>query len=378
MDVSLIAYTASVVATLLAISSYSHWGVVEVHAYSIPPRLEEQGYTPRILTNQIVDAMRRIQLEVASLDETEVVVQGHVQPIVDVASYFGIFELLRASETMLGLDPNRVEFEVTQNGGMAHWRVRGDHAVRGFQVRQGDLPLDDPEALIDHLGLQVTSYVSPFEALAYHFIQDSAASEYDATISEASTLLLDCQRRRAWACTDAGIKNAYLLRGMAYLYSERFARAFDDFDSANKIGTQTALGLAFLGDAYAALGHEDAAQQQYAEARQVDSTIGERIYELARGYAQSGNHRLADRRYTTASDLGIGSEPFLLDWGDTLFALGWHEAALARYRQAEAIDPETDLYAERIDRSRKALEAATAPAADKPAEPVPADGQGGD
>jgi tetratricopeptide (TPR) repeat protein len=369
MDFTLIAYTASIFTALLAMNTYSHWGVAEVHAYTIPPYLEERGYSPQIVANQVVDAMRRIQLEVASLNETDVVVQGQVQPVGQIASYFGIVELLRATETTLGLGPATVQIEITQHGEAAHWRVRGDHAVRGQMVRQGDMPLDDPDALIDRLGLEVIGYVSPFEALAYHFIEDAAENEYETTITAASTLLLDCQRRWAWVCTQTSIQNAYLLRGMAYLSSDQPARAFDDFDSAVKIGGQNAMVLAFYGDAFAARGQEDAAQQQYERARQVDADIGQRFYELARGYAQSGNHRLADRRYTTAADLGLESEAFLVDWGDTLFALGWHEAALERYRQAEAADDETDLYAERIDRALEAIDQAVNATPEQAVEP---------
>ncbi|MEQ8817379.1 MAG: hypothetical protein RIM96_00185 [Thalassobaculum sp.] len=377
MDFTLVAYTASIFAALLAMNTYSGWGVAEVHAYTVPPYLEERGYSPQIVANQVVDAMRRIQLEVASLDEAEVLVQGQVQPVGQLASYFGIVDLLRATETALGLGPATVVIEITQDDKLAHWRVRGDHAVRGALVKQGDIPIGEPAALIDELGLQVIDFVSPFEALAYRFIQGSAANEHEATISSASALLLDCQRRWAWTCTDANIRNAYLLRGMAYLSAEQTARAFDDFDSANKIGNQNALGVAFYGDAFAALGQEDAAQRQYERAKRLDPEIGERFYQLARGYAQGGNQLLADRRYTTAADLGIDSEAFLVDWGDTLFALGWYDAALERYRAAEAANPENDLYSERIDRTLEAREAANAsqpgqPAAEPPKAPEPA------
>jgi|GEM_PF-766686 len=380
MDITLVAYTVSIFAAVLAMNTYSDWGVAEVHAYTVPPYLEERGYTPQVFANQVVDAMRKIQLEVAALDEAEVLVQGQVQPVGQLASYFGFVDLLRATEGTLGLGPSTVEIEITQHEDVAHWRVRGDHAVRGPTVRQGEMPVGQPDELIQLLGQQVTGFVSPFAALGYQFIQDTVENKYDATILAASTLLLDCQRRSAWACTDEKIKNAYLLRGMAYLNADQTARAFDDFDSANKIGTQSALGVAFYGDAYAALGQEAAAKRQYELAASLDARIGERFYELARGYAQGGNQLLADRRYSTASDLGIGSEAFLVDWGDTLFALGWYDAALERYRSAEAVDTENDLYAERIDRTLEALAASTAaqpgqpgqPAAASPEVPVPA------
>ena len=354
MDFTLIGYTATVFAALLALSSYTHWGVAEVHTYSIPPYLEERGYSTEVVANQVVDAMRRIQVEVASLNETRAVVQGQAQPIGEVASYFGIVELIRAAEWTLGLDPSKIEIEITQHDEVAHWRTRGDHVVRGYEVRQGDIALDDPDKLIEHLGLQVTGYVSPFEALSYVFIKDTATGDYEATIKIASDLLRDCDRYRAWACTVTNLKHAYLLRGMGNLYSDRSARAFDDFDAANKLAGESALGLAFYGDAFEALGQTESADRQYKRARELDSDIGERFYELGRGYAVGGNHRLAQRRFATAAELGFASEAFLADWGDNLLALGLHEAALEKYRLAEGLDPETELYADRIDRAVKA------------------------
>lgn len=367
MDPTLIGYTVSVLAALLAVNTYSHWGVTEVHAYTIPPYLEQRGYTARTVANQVVDAMRRIQVEVTSFNEVTVVVQGKVEPVSEAASYFGVVELLRATETMIGLNPRTVELEVTQRDKVAHWRVRGDDVIRGYEVRQGDAPLDDADALIDELALQVTGYVSPFEALSYTFIRDSASNSYDRTVSEASRLLLDCQHTRAWACTDANLKNAYLLRGMAFLYSERSSQAFNDFDAANKIGTGSALGVAIYGDAFAALGQDEAARRQYARAKTLDPAIGQRFFELAKGYAHGGNFRLADRRFSTAAELGVDSEAFLVAWGDTLSELGWHKAALEKYRAAEAVDPDSDLYADRIDRARKALDDSQSEKQPKPA-----------
>ncbi|EDP66516.1 hypothetical protein BAL199_15683 [alpha proteobacterium BAL199] len=369
MDLTLVGYTVSVFVTLLALSTYSHWGVAEVHTYTIPPYLEERGYTSKIVANQVVDSMRRIQLEVSSLRETKVVVQGQAQPIGDVASYFGIVELLRATEGLLGLDPRVVALEITQNEDTAHWRVRGDHIVHGFTIRQGDVPLKDPDALIDYLGLQVVSYVSPFEALAFHFIQDSDTGKYETTIEAASELLVDCKQIYSWACTDSNIKNAYLLCGMANLYSDRLTRAFDDFAAANKIGAESALGVAFYGDAFTALGQEDAAKREYAKAQALDRDIGERFLALATGYAQSGKHRLADRRFATAAELGLTSDTLMAGWGDTLFKLGWYESALEKYRYAEAFDTTTELYADRIDRAQKALTDSKAAPSSKPAVP---------
>src|SRR3546814_6468551 len=65
--------------------------------------------------------MRRIQVEVASLQEARVVVQDQrVQPVGEVASYFGVVELLRAAEAVFGLDPTAIEIEITQHDDVAH------------------------------------------------------------------------------------------------------------------------------------------------------------------------------------------------------------------------------------------------------------------
>lgn len=370
MDVTVLLYTASLFAALLAGSSYSHWGVTEVRTYAVPPFMEERGYSDRLMTNQVVDSMRRIQVEVASLQEASFVVDSKVKPIGEVASYFGLLDLLRAAEATVGLEPAVLELEVTQHDEVAHWRVRGDHIVRGYTVTQGDTPLQEPDALIDQLGLQVMTYVSPFEALSYHYIRDSAASKYETTIAVASDLLVDCKRHRAWVCTDENLQNAHLLRGLAFLYSDATDRAFDDFAAASKIGPQSAMVAAFYGDAFAALGQPEAAEEQYKRARSLDSDIGERFHSIAKGYAFGTNHWLADRRYRTAAAIGAESEEFLVDWGDSLAALGQHEQALEKYRRAEAVEPETELYADRIDQTSKALTEGGAAPVIRPTAPV--------
>jgi tetratricopeptide (TPR) repeat protein len=356
MDLTLVAYTISVFAALLAVTTYSHWGVAEVHTYTIPPYLDERGYNELIVSNQVVDAMHRIRIEVTSLTEATVVVQGQAEPIGDVASYFGVIDLLKAAEGLFGLNPRLIALEITQNEDNAHWRFRGDHVVHGFLIRQGDVSLKDLDALIDFLGLQVIEYVSPFEALAFHFIQDSENNDYDATIQAASALLLDCKKLNAWVCTATNLNSAYLLRGMAHLYSGHVQRAFDDFATAKKIGGESALDLAFYADAFAALGDVDSAKAQYLRAKALNPKIGEQFLAVAEGYAQAGNHRLAERRYTTAAELGLLSEALMLGWGDSLFALGSYDTALKKYELAQAADPNPGFYNDRIDRTRKAID----------------------
>lgn len=371
MDFTVFMYTASLLAALLAGSSYSHWGVSEVRTYAVPPFLVERGYSERLVTNQVVDSMRRIQVEVGSLREASFVVDGgEVKPIGEVASYFGVLDLLRAAEDMVGLKPSILELEITQHGESAHWRVRGNHAVRGYAVDQGDVPLDDPDALMNQLGLQVMTYVYPFEALSYHFIRDSSTNDYDVTISAASTLLLDCKRYQAWICTDDNIQGVHLLRGLAYLSSDDVDRAFEDFSAASKIGSARALVAAAYGDAFAALDQPDAAQSQYQRAKALDADIGDHFHGIGKGYVVAKKYSLADQRFRTAAALGAHSEEFLGDWGDSLYELGRYDQAVEKYRQAELADPESDLFADRIDRASKARETGEAAPLNPKAPPV--------
>ncbi|MGE4219072.1 MAG: tetratricopeptide repeat protein [Alphaproteobacteria bacterium] len=371
MDFTVFFYTASLVAALLASSSYSHWGVSEVRTYAVPPFLEERGYSERLVTNQVVDSMRRIQVEVGSLQEASFVIEGDVKPIGEVASYFGVLDLLRAAEDMVGLEPAVLELEITQHGEEAHWRIRGDHAVRGYAVNQGDVPMDDPDALMDQLGLQVMSYVYPFEALSYHFIRDSVTNDYEVTIAAASELLLDCRRYQSWVCTGANLQSAHLLRGLAHLASDDVDRAFEDFGAASKMGSESAMVAAFYGDAFAAMQQPDAAHSQYERAKTLDSEVGDRFHTIGQGYAVAKNYRLADQRFRTAAALGAHSEEFLGDWGDSLYELGRYDQAIEKYRQAELADPDTELFTDRIDRASKARETGEAKPLNPKAPPVP-------
>lgn len=406
MDLTVVAYTASAFGTLLALSTVAFLGTWEIQAQTVPPFLADQGYTPRIFVNRVADAVHRIRRETSSRIETEIIVGSQVTPVGELASYFGVYELIKASQHSLGIGPPRIEIEVLQGSESASWLLRGPHAVHGWTIQTGDAPMERPDALIDEIAFATLGYIAPFEALAYDLVQDSWVGDYDKTIARASGLLSACEaaaeqrwtiadwvvptwlsgRNRdtsadweasnsvtAGGCTEDSIRLGLVLRGLANLNAQSFGQAFDDLRAANTMGAPNALATAFLGDALLELGNGDAAQTRYDEARDIDPAIAGRFHGFGRGLAEGGNHLLANRRYATAARLGAEGAAFLADWGDALFAVGEFGAALAKYQQAEARNKETEVYADRIEKAQKAF----AEKEDEKSPPATDEGSGG-
>lgn len=370
MDLSVAAYVAAVVGLLLTFGSLSNYGTSELQALSLPPYLAERGYTTRIFANQVIDSVRDIRVVTASASPLLVLPPTELTPISEeVAGYFGVRELVRAGERVLGLDPPRIEIELVGNGDSVDWRTRGPHAVHGFHIATGKLPADDPAVLIRRLGAEILSYTSPFEELAYEFVQDSQIGDFERTIRIASDLIVDCEKKKPWVCTAANVAHAYVLRGLANLGAGKNLNAFSDFDSAAAIQPKNALVAVHHGDAYDHIGDAARSAELYRKAVGLDSTIGERFYALGTGLAEAGYHRLAARRFATASQLGVEKPGLQGEWGDSLFALGRYEEALERFEKANAADPKKDIYRERIEKTQKAIAEAAATAAKAPPTP---------
>lgn len=276
----------------------------EIRTQTVPPFLADQGYTPRIFVNRVADAEHRTRRETASRIETKIIVGGQVTPVGELASYFGVYERIKASQHSLGIGPSasgpRIEIEVLRGPETAWSLLRGPHAVRGWTIETGEAPIERTEALIGEIAFATLGYIAPFEALAYDLVQDSWVRDYDKTIARASGLLSarevaaeqrwtltdwvvpSCLSRRtkstssgwetngsvpAGGCTEDNNRLGRVLRGVANLNAQAFGQAFEDLRAANAMGSPNALATAFLGDALLELGNGDAAQERYDEAR---------------------------------------------------------------------------------------------------------------
>lgn len=356
MDFSLIAYGVSVYAGVLALSTYAYFGLWEIEAEAIPPYLAEQGYTPKIFVNHVIDQIEEIRLETASEAQTEVVKTGKVTPSEEVASYFGVTELIRAGQESFGLAPPRIELEVIQRDNTAHWRVRGNHALYGPTVRSGKLDTESTEQLFETLAHHTISFLSPFEGAAHDLVADSRLGDYSETIATTSALLRGCANEPTFVCTQANIRVGHTIRGLANLNGGDFRTAFEDLQTANEISGKNAVATAFLGDVLRRLDQEEPAQKRYEAALALDSDVGQEFVDFARGLATAGNLPLAVERFETASRLNVEDPEFLASWAETLAAMGESRDALAKYLQAENLDTETELYAEKIEELQQKID----------------------
>lgn len=376
MDFSLIAYGISVYAGVLALSTYAYFGLWEIQAEAIPPYLADQGYTPKIFVNHVIDQIDDIRLETASESQAEVVKTGKVTPAEEVASYFGVTELIRAGQESFGLAPPRIELEVIQREKTAYWRVRGNHALYGPTMRSGEMSIEETDQLFETLAHNTISFLSPFEGAAHDLVADSRLGDYSETIATTSALLRGCSTAPTFICTRPNIRVAHTIRGLANLNSGDIRAAFDDLQTANEISGKDAVATAFMGDAMRRLDQEEAARKRYEEALALDDAVGEKFVGFARGLAKAGNVQLAVERFETASRLNVKDAEFLAKWGESLEVMGEYQEALAKYLQAENLDTETELFAEKIQDLQQKIgeieKSKTTPPA--PAAPPPAGG----
>jgi hypothetical protein len=356
MDFSLIAYGVSVYAGVLALTTYAYFGTWEIQTQALPPYLEDQGYTPRIFVNQVVDQVDQIRRETASQSQADVVKSGQITPAEEVASFFGVSELIRAGQATFGLAPPTIEIEVVQRDEMAHWRVRGNHALYGPTMRAGEIGTSETDQLFETVAHHAISFLSPFEGAAHDLVADSRVGDYSETIATTSALLRACSTDPTYICTQENIRVGHTLRGLANLNSGDIRAAFEDLQTANEISGKDAVATAFLGDVLLHLDQEDAARKRYDEALALDSGVGGQFVEFAQGLAEAGNHTLANERFETAARLNVEDPKFLAAWAESLIAIGESQEALAKYLQAENLDPETELYSEKIEELRKAVD----------------------
>lgn len=385
MDLSLVAYSLTAFAALMVFSAVTVVGTWETHAQSLPPFLTDQGYTPQVFVNQVTDSFNRIRKELATHTHTNVVVGGTLTPASEIASAFGLGAALRATKETFGVSPPRIEIEIVERDGVAHWRLRGEHAVRGFLVQRGERPLTDTDGLIDEIAYNTVGFVSPFEAIAYDLVHESWSEGSEETVDRASDLLAECDTSTHWSeheqheehglwafatswrspsswsrdsgCSPANIRLGLVLRGLAYLEAGRHDQALHDLENANEMGEADPIALAFLGDVHAAAGDMATAEHVYGQAATLSPHVAHAFHEFAHGLASAGNHHRAIKRFATASRLGATDTVFLVDWGDSLHVVGEHEAALEKFFEADARETAINAYRVRIEKTQAAIAA---------------------
>jgi len=79
--------------------------------------------------------------------------------------------------------------------------------------------------------------------------------------------------------------------------------------------------------------------EEQVAARLAEMSDAEQVLAIANGHADSGKHRVAVLAYQRALELGVRSADLLTDLGVSLHALGDDEGAVARFREAAALDP---------------------------------------
>jgi len=348
MDPTVIAYGMSIYLGVLALTTFSDYGTWEIKTEALPPYLTDQGYTPAIFVNQVVDQIGLIRTETASQTQAEVLEGRAVKPVDEIASYFGVSGIIRAGQSSIGLAPPQIEVEILQRNDTTYWRMRGLHAVDGPLVETGTLRTDDPEQLIETIAHNAIAFSSPFEAAAHDLIADSRVGEYEKTIENTSDLLQACDGSRKAACSRSNIRAGYMIRGLAYLNQGKMLDALEDLRTANRTGHKDAVVTAFLGDVQRKLKNDQAAEARYVEALSLNAAVGDRFVRFGRGLAAAGNHPLAVERFETAARLDATTPVMLSSWSESLVSTGDFEAALEKLKEAEKLAEKPDLYGDRM------------------------------
>jgi len=355
MDPTLLVYTASAFAAVLTVSTIATFGTWEIYLPSVPNSMSEMGYTQEVFVNRVFDKVGTIQRETAVQFDADFVTSQQLQPITVLASYFGIRDLVRASQQMIGLAPPRLVVELVEQDGTIHWLVRGTHAIKGDRVTTGSVAQDAPMTAVHEVARAAVSFVTPVEGLAYDLITDTTAADYEETVDQASELMLACETSQASACRPASMQFVLTIRGLAHDGLGKPDVALQDLKDANAIHVEDPVITVFMGDVQSAAGDKDAARRSYGRAIEMDPRIGDRFWRFAEGYAEAGRTEKALERFQTASILGAYSEQFLADWGDAYALAGDYQSALEKYQRAEDLDPTDTIFGARIDRMKREL-----------------------
>ncbi len=210
---------------VLGLAAATDTRTVHIGDISAPDRLVQAGYTPEVLEERLIEAMRVIEADARSHAPSRAITTEHQETVRSVVGdALGVTGFVRVAQRAAGLIAFALDGSIVEKGDRLELTLAGRSADGGRVLVRRESSADDVDALIGAAALAAMEAIDPYARAAWQFRQDAAARDFAETLR-----LLDVAEK-----TEGGRDRMWLenLRGMALHLLGRSEDALAAFDRA--------------------------------------------------------------------------------------------------------------------------------------------------
>lgn len=273
---------------------------------SVPVSIRNAGYPPSVVSARISDAISAIEGQARTRPEARrLALQADKGPVELIGDYFHLTPIVQALQDVTGMLDWSVSGEIVELGDRLQFRARvrqHDGTTRTLSVEK---PRGDIEALLAEAAQSILLVIDPHVVCSALLARAVAAGDgnYDRARECMYGAMANAQRSDlVWLINMQGV--------IRYLQND-----------------------------------PPGAMHAFARAIRLDNDFSPALLNLGILYAEAGRHEEAIRAFRQSfARVSVGDSPqtyaaTLVEWGDSLLALGRRTEALAKYEEATRLDP---------------------------------------
>lgn len=183
------------VGAFFAVSYFISPDTIIIQNISVPPSMEEKGYSSEVATVLLSDGIARISEEAGTNRGAYVAEEtAQAQSVEALSDWFGLAQPIRATQVALGFLPYSFTGEFLEEGDELVLRVRGQSSAYwhfSLEERSSDGNVRD---LIERASLNLLKELDPYMIAVYHFRRDIPTKDFTNTKHSIDHALIHAPR----------------------------------------------------------------------------------------------------------------------------------------------------------------------------------------
>lgn len=319
------------VGAFFAVSYFISPDTIVIQNISVPPSMEDQGYTGDVATTMLSDSIARVS-DAAGTNRGAFVAEETAQAksVEALSDWFGLAQPIRATQVALGFLPYSFSGEFVEDGDELVLRIRGQSSEYWHfnMVKRG--PKDDVDALLEEAAIGLLKELDPYLIAVYHFRHEIPSREFPKTKDAIDHALVHAPR--------ANLPWVYALWAHVLFFEGDLEGSIMKNRQAMALDPTFPRPMMRWGEALATMGLHDEAIGRFKKTLEIDPHYPEAIVYWAKSLIAQGKIKEATRKYEEAYNMSPDFPRIVHAYGMHLAEYGNKVKAAEILRRAVELD----------------------------------------
>jgi tetratricopeptide (TPR) repeat protein len=187
---------ALAVGAFFAVSYFISPDTIVIQQISVPPSLEDKGYSADVATTMLSDSVARISDEAGTNRGAYVAEEtAQAKSVEALSDWFGLAQPIRATQVALGFLPYSFSGEIVEDGEDLILRIRGQSSEYWHFLMEKRGSKDDVAGLMNAAAIDLLSELDPYLIAVYHFRYDIPTKDFTRTKQAIDHALVNAPRK---------------------------------------------------------------------------------------------------------------------------------------------------------------------------------------